>query len=298
MNSQNNAAEEDAANSYGGHKLSECSPIRLLMPVSFESEPDSDHYGPRESLSESYRTNWIRFEFEGADYALIPESDNVDLDGQIELNPEDDSAEAIWNAISGIVITNSHPDGAAQFPEEEEGLRTALAKDLAVAGSADTIEVFAVHRRNRWVEFAQLAKIDLDLAAELAAKWRQAAFLQVLKGSVRIHPITSEVEDGVYPVRLVRLAARPCPMREGLEQQYVCKLWGGPWVSKSMTAAYNWQAFQQRGVALLGCGPCGDGAKPIADYRGQAWTRGGPIGLRQISVPSRHGRPIYGNSRY
>lgn len=298
MNAQNNLPEDEAS-SYGGHKLSACSQIRMLMPANFEDDAAGTTYGLNETLSESYRTNWIRFELEGAAYALIPVSDPISLEGQLEIDPQGDSTSAkVWDATIGFVLTNSHPGGQVQFPAEEEALQLALQSDIAAKGSIEQLEVFALHRRNRWVEFASLAKLDLDSANELARKWRQAAFLEVKRGYVQVHSVSPEVEAGSYPVRLVRLAAKPCPMREGLEQQYVCKLWGGPWVSKSMTAAYNWRAFQERSVALLGCGPCGDGSKPIADYRGQAWTRGGPIGLHKLSVPSRHGRPVYGESLY
>ena len=297
MNAQNNPAE-DETNSYGGHKLSQCKPISIVMPQNFEEESGNLN-GLQENLSKSYRTNWIRIEFDGGDYALVPADDDVELAGQVQLDPRGSQAEvAVWEALTGFVLTNSHPDGQAQFPAQEEALRATLAEDITSAGATDHLEVFTVQRRNQWVEFARLAKLNLESAEELARKWHQAAFLEVQPGFVQVHSVSEEVESGRYSVKLVRLAARPCPMREGLEQEYVCKLWGGPWVSKSMTAAYNWTAFQQRSVALLGCGPCGDGSKPIADYRGQAWTRGGPIGLHRLSVPSRHGRPIYGESLY
>ena len=291
-----NSPSEEEKNSYGGHKLSENLPVCLLEPFrEGYSEPD-DSASPDQDLALSYRSNWIRFTLDEAHYALIPAWDEIVIRADVtEMQLDEAPGKAVWHAITGFVLTNSHPFGEPQFGEQEVLLRKQLVQSIHQEGIKNPLAALVTHKRMRWTEYAQIAPLPSERAIALAREWGQPALLEIQgDGYVKVHSLSAEIGRTSYRARLFRLNVRPCPMREGFEQQYLCRMQGGPWVSRSIHRAANWKAHRSRNLELLGCGPCEDGTKPVADPTGQPWLQGGPISLAPISVPSRHGRPSYG----
>jgi hypothetical protein len=92
------------------------------------------------------------------------------------------------------------------------------------------------------------------------------------------------------PAQLHRVGIRTCPMIPDAGCGDLCTMYGGPWVSRSITAATRWEARRARMIRALGCDTCGDGA--IKLFAGQVLggkRQGIPI-RPDTSTPTRHDR--------
>jgi hypothetical protein len=89
---------------------------------------------------------------------------------------------------------------------------------------------------------------------------------------------------------LRRIVLRTCPMISGSVCGDLCEQYGGPWVSRSITAATRWEARRARMIRALGCDTCGDGAIKVFTKKVLGSTRQG-ISIRpDTQAPTRHDR--------
>lgn len=68
--------------------------------------------------------------------------------------------------------------------------------------------------------------------------------------------------DEVTTSRSARLtrAVLTCPLIPDAPCGQLCRLYGGPWVGRSINAAARWSANRANRLADVGCDTCGDGA--------------------------------------
>jgi hypothetical protein len=70
----------------------------------------------------------------------------------------------------------------------------------------------------------------------------------------------------------------------------LCEQYGGPWVSRSITAATRWEVRRARTIRALGCDTCGDGAIKVFTKKVFGSKRQG-ISIRpDTNTPTRHDR--------
>lgn len=141
----------------------------------------------------------------------------------------------------------------------------------------------AVDRGRRWQEQVLLVDyadgVEVRWAAQLHLQpfltvWREHDGASVLE-VVDLQHWPEEVVVASGPAVLGRLVHRPCPMIPGAGSADLCRMEGGPWISRSITAAARWEKKRSRMVGALGCDTCGDGAIKI--------FQGGPGGMRVLA---------------
>ncbi|WP_248965295.1 DUF3293 domain-containing protein [Sphaerisporangium perillae] len=126
---------------------------------------------------------------------------------------------------------------------------------------------------------------DEDQVLALAREFNQPAVLRWASGlMVVLSTTTREPLTTGEPVTVTRLQQRPCPMT-GQPRSEVCRNPGGPWTSRSMQYARDWNDRRTCLLAALGCDIChgspaeGPMGKPVDS---------GTLYDRQ-TVPSRYG---------
>lgn len=118
-------------------------------------------------------------------------------------------------------------------------------------------------------------------------------------GLLEVVGVANPVEGEVVArgaASLARVGSRPCPMIPGSGCGDLCRMHGGPWVSRSITAASRWESRRARMIRALGCDTCGDGE--ITVFAGK--VRGGrrmSIPIRpDVATPTRHDRLVAASS--
>jgi hypothetical protein len=158
----------------------------------------------------------------------------------------------------------------------------------------------AVDRRREWIDpLVVAAATDLGQVTT-AAEVLWQPFLSVWRpdpshpwGVIEVVQLTGPRRETVVasgPAMLHQVAVRACPMIPGAGCGDLCTMYGGPWVSRSITAATRWEARRTRMIRALGCDTCGDGA--IKLFAGQVLggkRQGIPI-RPDTNTPTRHDR--------
>lgn len=78
-------------------------------------------------------------------------------------------------------------------------------------------------------------------------------------GTLELFEIRRKYTHPPVPAHL-SLARRPCPMIEGSVCGQLCRMYGGPWVSRAIIAFGRWRDEQYNRLADVGCDTCGNGA--------------------------------------
>ena len=138
----------------------------------------------------------------------------------------------------------------------------------------------------QWVEGGALLRDgDPDEVMHLARFHGQSVMLRWDDAGMVMVPTRAGVDVAdptPVPVRLVPVATG-CPLRGGADG--VCKMYGGPWTSSSMSAALVWKNHRAMLLDAFGCDVChGEGG-------------GGAIGAVDLYTPSREGGWQWGPPR-
>lgn len=172
--------------------------------------------------------------------------------------------------------------------------------DFLAGRGIQTRTAMAADRRREWIDPVVLAA-GTDLGrVTTAAEVHWQPFLSVWRpdpshrwGVIDVIELGGPRRDAVVasrPAQLHRVGIRPCPMIPRSRCGDLCTMYGGPWVSRSITAATRWEARRARMIRALGCDTCGDGA--IKVFAGQVFG-GGRQGIPirpDTSTPTRHDR--------
>lgn len=172
--------------------------------------------------------------------------------------------------------------------------------DFLAGRGIQTWTAMAADRRREWIDPVVVAAAT-DLAQVItAAEVLWQPFLSVWRpdpshpwGVVDVIELGGPGREAVVasgPAQLHRVEIRACPMTPGSACGDLCTMYGGPWVSRSITAATRWEARRARMIRALGCDTCGDGA--IKLFAGQVLggkRQGIPI-RPDTSTPTRHDR--------
>lgn len=165
--------------------------------------------------------------------------------------------------------------------------------------------VGAVDARARWTDamIATTPRDAQDRAAEtmqpLSLLWRPGPG----QGRLELRdPMSADLVWSGY-ARVTR-AVRGCPLVAGSPPGQLCRMYGGPWVSRSIVAAGKWSCERTQRLLDAGCDTCGDGAvrlgpfwsgQPIQLAPDERWDRDvrcyGPIPSRYGDVVPTEGRP-------
>lgn len=220
---------------------------------------------------ESYRRQIIRIWPDGKDSEPV---DLVPSPGQTTDRPDDLFGGGCEVAF---FLSGSHAFGRLTTMEDdaETWRRLRWRLDLEEEDWAHSV---ATSPDRQWVEKGALLK---DFEQDEALSWGrfhgQAVILRWDSDGLTPLATREGVDvggDEPVPVKLVT-AATGCPLRCGADGP--CKMWGGPWTSSSISAAYLWSAHRALLLDAFGCDVCaGEGG-------------GGPIGGVDLFTPSREG---------
>lgn len=173
--------------------------------------------------------------------------------------------------------------------------------DLLAGRGIPVMPVVAVAQDHEWLDHCLLVDYRDPVAVRLAAVTHLQPFLTVWRadstgaGVLEVVDLADPMAGTVVgraPAVLGQLAARPCPMLPGAGCGQLCKLHGGPWVSRSITAAMRWEIRRDRMIRALGCDTCGDGAIRIAFDRAWPAGRWAVPGRPDSAVPTRYERVV------
>ncbi|MCG6568143.1 hypothetical protein [Tessaracoccus sp. ZS01] len=233
---------------------------------------------------ESYRQTVIRIWPNGREDAPV---DVVPTPGA-----ETDGPEALFGEGCGpvFVVSGTHAFGRLTTPDEDEATLGGLYWGLGFQGE-DWLPSVSTSPERQWVEKGALVKgVDEGEAISTASHHGQDFVLRW--DASGLTPVaTREGVDvgGDEPVAVQLTPARTgCPMRCGADG--VCKMYGGPWTSSSITAAYFWSRHCDLLLDAFGCDVCeGEGGGGLiggidlfTPSREGGWQRGAPRTLAQI----------------
>jgi len=106
------------------------------------------------------------------------------------------------------------------------------------------------------------------------------------QGMLDVVEVASGDVVSTRPAALTR-AVLTCPLIPGAGCGQMCRMYGGPWVSRSITASARWVANRSNRLGDVGCDTCGDGAVMVGlKIDGRYLVRGGTDGPGPIDVAS------------
>ncbi|MBK6763000.1 MAG: hypothetical protein IPG68_06880 [Micrococcales bacterium] len=217
---------------------------------------------PDDLVRAEFATQAIVLRHAGVRYRLAPVSRPVAAPCPI-------AAEVAFVSLTGRV--EGHPTEEFRWPAPP-GWRVVGAMDAAL----------------RWTD--QMVAADPAAAFEQARVTDQPYLVAWRVGPGQGTLDVMEVATGTVissrPAALTR-AVLPCPLIPGAGCGQLCRLYGGPWVSRSITAAARWTANRSNRLGDVGCDTCGDGAVNVGlKVDGRYRVRAGTDGPGLIDVAS------------
>ena len=228
-----------------------------------------EDYLPAENLVESYATQWYRFQYMGRHFAIRPK------------RIQDQPLNYLWSRVArqdpapvniydAIIIGYAHPNGQPSTAHERLYLRE-RAVELVRNQELELLDIVAIHQHSQWFEPMLLVpEMDIDVAEQIAEELGQEFFIRLGNDYHSVHQKNGRERGGAYTYELLEMGMAPCPMNLGPEFFHSPKRAGGPWVSRSMEVAGQWQVHFRDSHALLACQPCQ--TRPAE--KGQAILRG------------------------
>ena len=200
-----------------------------------------------------------------------------------------------------IAIVGTTPPAGVAGSVVGRRLGEELADFLAGRG-IESWQAVAVDSKREWVDHVLLVDCTDPGTVFTAAAVHVQPFLSVWRADPTCSSGVVEVVDLGDPLNgrvvargaadLRRADLRTCPMIPGSACGDLCEQYGGPWVSRSITAATRWEARRARMIRALGCDTCGDGAIKVFTKKVLGSTRQG-ISIRpDTATPTRHDRLV------
>ena len=200
-----------------------------------------------------------------------------------------------------IAIVGTTPPAGAAGSVVGRRLGEELADFLAGRG-IESWPAVAVDAQRDWVDHVLLVDCADPGTVFAAAAVHVQPFVTVWRADPNCPVGFVEVVDLADPfhgrvvargaAELRRVALRTCPLIPGSSCGDLCEQYGGPWVSRSITAATRWEARRARMIRALGCDTCGDGAIKVFTKEVLGSTRQG-ISIRpDTNTPTRHDRLV------
>ncbi len=211
---------------------------------------------PREQVIASHLDQDVVFDFDGAPRVTVRLS-----------AAEPDGAEGTFPFTGPVAIVGTVPPASKAVEVLGRNLREELQAHLDDKGIGHERAV-AVDRDRRWLEDALIVDYSNAAAVRFAAGLFLQPYLTVWRcedgrSVLDVVDLARWPEEAVVATghaALGRLAHRPCPLIPGAGSADLCKMHGGPYVSRSITAAARWERKRARMLSALGCDTCGDGA--------------------------------------
>ena len=246
-------------------------------PTSSNARVIAEDYLPAEDVVHSYTSQWYRFRINGKHYAIRPVSTAV--------NP----ANVFWEGLSAptghpvdldssFIMGYCHPRGIPSAPDDVASLRE-RARELIRAEGGEPVEIVALHRGSRWLEPMFLVPtLQPEEAFRIADELGQPLVISLRNGYHRATEPNGQERGEASAWHLLELPLAPCPMSLGYEVEHSPTRDGGPWVSRSMVIAGEWQLHFDWAHSLLACEPC----------QTRVAEKGRAIMLNPWSPPSRY----------
>ena len=178
-----------------------------------------------------------------------------------------DEASGAFPFTGAVAIVGTIPPSSRAVQALGRSLRKELQAHLDSNGIGHWRAV-AVDRGRRWLENALIVDYTDGEEVRFAARMYLQPFLTVWR-SENGRSVLDVVELDRWPdehvvatgyASLGRVEHRPCPLIPGAGRADLCQMHGGPWISRSITAAARWEGKRSRMVTALGCDTCGDGS--------------------------------------
>jgi hypothetical protein len=214
-----------------------------------------EDYLPAENLVDSYATQWYRFQYMGRHFAIRPQY------------IQDQPLNVLWSGVAkekispiyiydATIMGYSHPQGRPSTPHEREILRE-RAGELIRNQGLELFDIVAIHQHSQWLEPMLLVpEMTREVAQQIAHELGQEFFTQLGNDYHSVHQVDGKERGRIYRYELLEMAVAPCPMNLGPETDHSPNRAGGPWVSRSMEVAAQWQVHFRDSHSLLACVPC------------------------------------------
>ena len=255
--------------------------IKIPVPPSrFESAQDGVlRQPPTVPAAQSYQQTIVRIWPHGV---TAPAVDLVPTPGAGTHSPADLFGP---DQVSVHIVSGVKSFGRLTTREEDAETLLGLRWRLDLEGW-DWCPTVATSPERQWVEGGALLRSGTpDQVTFLAQFHGQSVVLRWDDTGMVAVPTIAGVNVGdptPVPVRVVPVATG-CPLRGGADG--VCKMYGGPWTSSSMSAALVWKHHRAMLLDGFGCEVChGEGAQ-------------GPVGAVDLFTPSRDGGWQWGPPR-
>lgn len=246
---------------------------RIPVPPSrFESFTEGVlRYPHAVPATESFRQTVVRIWPDG------PEGSAIDLipdQGTETVGPA-----ALFGPDSGpvYIVSGMHAFGRLTTRTDDAATLLGLYSRLDLQGW-DWCQTVATSPDRQWIEAgALLRNEEAEAVMDTALYHGQSVILRWDEEGLAPLATRHRVDLGdptPVPVRLTP-ALTGCPLRGGADG--VCKVYGGPWTSSSMSAALVWRHHRAMLLEAFGCDVChGEGG-------------GGAVGATELFTPSREG---------
>jgi hypothetical protein len=261
----------------------------------------------RDEVVAGYLNQHVFFDFSGAPGVSARLSAVPGKVGAVT-TPDEDAGSVEGRASSlafpfagPVAIVGTTPPAGVATSVVGRRLGEELADFLAGRG-IESWHAVAVHPQREWVDHVLVVACTDPGTVFTAAAVLAQPFVSVWRADPTTPAGIVEVVDLADPVgrRVVARGAadlrradlRTCPLIPGSGCGDLCEQYGGPWVSRSITAATRWEARRARMIRALGCDTCGDGAIKVFAKEVFGSKRQG-ISIRpDTNTPTRHDRLV------
>jgi hypothetical protein len=174
--------------------------------------------------------------------------------------------------------------------------------DFLAGRGIESWPAVAVAANRAWVDHVLLVACTDPGTVFTAAAAHAQPFLSVWRadpvcpvGIVEVVDLADPLAGRVLargPAELRRAGLQACPLIPGSGCGDLCQQYGGPWVSRSITAATRWEARRARMIRALGCDTCGDGSIKVFAQQVYGPKRQGIAIRPDVNTPTRHDRLV------
>jgi hypothetical protein len=248
-----------------------------------------------EEVAGSWRRQFLRVDVEGESVRIQARLDKNAFAGVV--GDQGDVAGG-WPLVDDVLIAGSVRGPVTYFFEDQLRSRDEL-HHQATTFHVSVVGGVLVDRGHQWSEPAVIAT-GLAASEDLNPDW-QERFVEICHG-MGIGTVV-RLRAGLWQVLTLRagggnrvrvLSSDPCSITRDVDHRCVmlpapevgqyCHMRGGPWTSRSMSAAAAWKSHRTQIGAPVGCDTC-EGKRYM--LQGEVFEKGGPIDVVTSPVPTR-----------